>query len=347
MSDIKVSIIVPIYNVEKYLDRCMESLLNQTLKDIEIIMVDDGSPDNCPQKCDEYEKKDSRVKVIHKKNAGLGEARNSGLKIISGKFVAFVDSDDFVELDMYEKLYTTAENMKSDTVYCGFSKYLSNGKTIRHQHTQELLNFKKQEVTDLLLDFIASSPSCKRDWKYEMSVWHAIYSTEIIKKNDISFISERVLLSEDLPFQIKYLKKSESVVYLPDCLYYYCMNNTGSLTHANYSSDKLVRTFNLINFLTEETAAIKDADIRIKRFFISYLRALIYGIADSNYSLAQKLSFTKELSSKQVWTKIHGFPYRSLNVNSRIICFFQRHRFNLATLVYVSIINGIKKYREK
>lgn len=128
MYDIKVSIIVPIYNVEKYLDRCMESLLNQTLKDIEIIMVDDGSPDNCPKMCDEYAKKDSRVKVIHKRNAGLGEARNSGLKIISGKFVAFVDSDDFVELDMYEKLYTAAENMKSDTVYCGFSKYLSNGK---------------------------------------------------------------------------------------------------------------------------------------------------------------------------------------------------------------------------
>lgn len=94
MNDIKVSIIVPIYNVEKYLCRCMDSLLNQTLKDIEIIMVDDGSPDNCPQMCDEYAKKDSRVKVIHKKNAGLGEARNSGLKIISGKFVAFVDSDD-------------------------------------------------------------------------------------------------------------------------------------------------------------------------------------------------------------------------------------------------------------
>ena len=96
----KVSIIVPIYNVERFLDRCMDSLLNQTLKDIEIIMVDDGSPDNCPQMCDEYAKNDSRVKVIHKKNAGLGMARNSGLEIATGEYVAFVDSDDYVDCHM-------------------------------------------------------------------------------------------------------------------------------------------------------------------------------------------------------------------------------------------------------
>lgn len=97
MSNPKVSIIVPIYNVEKYLDRCMASLLNQTLEDIEIIMVDDGSPDRCPKMCDEYAKKDSRVKVVHKKNGGLGYARNSGLDVATGEYVAFVDSDDYVD----------------------------------------------------------------------------------------------------------------------------------------------------------------------------------------------------------------------------------------------------------
>ena len=86
----KVSIIVPVYNVEKYLDRCMESLLNQTLNDIEIIMVDDGSPDNCPQMCDDYAKKDSRVKVVHKVNGGLGYARNTGLDVATGEYVALL-----------------------------------------------------------------------------------------------------------------------------------------------------------------------------------------------------------------------------------------------------------------
>ena len=105
----KISIIVPIYNVEKYLDRCMQSLLNQTLTDIEIIMVDDGSPDRCPQMCDEYAKKDSRIKVIHKSNAGLGYARNSGLEIATGEYVAFVDSDDYVYTQIYESLYVSAK----------------------------------------------------------------------------------------------------------------------------------------------------------------------------------------------------------------------------------------------
>lgn len=130
----KVSVIVPIYNVEKYLDRCMESLLNQTLKDIEIIMVDDGSPDNCPQMCDEYAKKDRRIKVVHKKNGGLSDARNAGLKVATGEYVAFVDSDDYQSLNTYEELYHQAESGDYDVVYGGAFWNKSNG---------EFLNFLK------------------------------------------------------------------------------------------------------------------------------------------------------------------------------------------------------------
>ena len=98
----KVSIIIPVYNVEKYLDKCIQSAINQTLQDIEIILVDDESPDNCPQMCDDYAKRDGRIKVVHKKNGGLGFARNSGLEIATGEYVTFLDSDDFVDLDTYE-----------------------------------------------------------------------------------------------------------------------------------------------------------------------------------------------------------------------------------------------------
>ena len=105
----KVSVIVPCYGVEAYLDRCMASLLTQTLDDIEIIMVDDGSPDRVPFMCDDYAKKDSRIKIIHKENGGLGYARNSGLEIAKGEYVAFVDSDDFVSTNMYESMYMEAK----------------------------------------------------------------------------------------------------------------------------------------------------------------------------------------------------------------------------------------------
>ena len=109
MKQPKVSIIVPVYNVEKYLDRCMQSLLGQTLKELEIILVDDGSPDNSPALCDNYESASDNlhwpiIEVIHKINEGLGFARNSGLEIATGEYIAFLDSDDFVDVNMYEQL---------------------------------------------------------------------------------------------------------------------------------------------------------------------------------------------------------------------------------------------------
>ena len=109
MNSPKLSVVVPVYNVEQYLEVCMQSLLHQTLEDIEIILVDDESPDNCPQMCDDYAKADSRVKVIHKKNGGLGLARNSGKEIATGEYVTFLDSDDYVDLTAYEHLYNIAK----------------------------------------------------------------------------------------------------------------------------------------------------------------------------------------------------------------------------------------------
>ena len=105
-----ISIIIPVYNCEKYLGRCIESILNQTYKNIEVILVDDGSPDNCGLMCDEYKKQDHRVKVIHKENGGLSSARNAGLDVASGEYIAFVDSDDYIATTMLEKMYALKNN---------------------------------------------------------------------------------------------------------------------------------------------------------------------------------------------------------------------------------------------
>lgn len=112
MKSKKVSIIVPVYKVEKFLERCVESIIKQTYQNIEIILIDDESPDECPKMCDQYEIKDNRIKVIHKKNGGLSDARNAGLDIASGEYIAFVDSDDWIESDFIETLYMNAENGK-------------------------------------------------------------------------------------------------------------------------------------------------------------------------------------------------------------------------------------------
>ena len=115
-----ISIVIPVYKVEKFLGRCVESVVNQTYKNLEIFLIDDGSPDNCPQICDEWAEKESRIKVIHLENAGVANARNTALKQISGDYVGFVDSDDYVEPDMYEKLLDTALKNDADITFCSY-----------------------------------------------------------------------------------------------------------------------------------------------------------------------------------------------------------------------------------
>ena len=124
----KVSVIVPVYKVENYLKKCVNSLINQTLKDIEIILVDDGSPDSCGKICDEYAKNDSRVKVIHKQNEGLSEARNVGIMAAKSPYIGFVDSDDYVAEDMYEMLYENLIKTNADVSVCGLYDCYSNKK---------------------------------------------------------------------------------------------------------------------------------------------------------------------------------------------------------------------------
>ena len=162
----KVSIIVPVYNVEKYLDRCMESLLNQTLKDIEIILVDDGSPDNCPQMCDDYAKTDSRVKVVHKANAGLGYARNSGLDVASGEYVAFVDSDDYVDTKIYESLLLEAENSGADVVFCKYYTEQTDGTWVDCDEVTKRMEWNNEGINEFLLNIIATEPYVKKERKY-------------------------------------------------------------------------------------------------------------------------------------------------------------------------------------
>lgn len=158
----KISVIVPVYNVEKYLDRCMQNLLNQTLQDIEIILVDDESPDNAPKMCDNYAQSDSRVHVIHKKNQGLGLARNSGLAIAKGEFVAFVDSDDYIDLNTFEWLYNQSLKNSFDAIFYRFKQF-SDVKDVKIEYPRDTVKayVGKEETQLLAMEMIASLPSEK------------------------------------------------------------------------------------------------------------------------------------------------------------------------------------------
>lgn len=240
MTSPKVSVIVPVYNVEKYIHRCMNTLLNQTLHDIEIILVDDGSPDKCPQICDEYAKKDSRVSVIHKQNGGLGFARNSGMEIARGEYVGFVDSDDYVAENMFEVLYEHACRLNVDAVLSGFIRVYEDGTKKAVCEVDSISEFRsQQELQELVKGMIGAPSSRQQQFAYEMSVWRGIYSTEVIRNNNIAFHSEREYISEDIIFQLDYFDHASSAAFLPDTFYYYCYN-MGSLTK-RFRGDHFIR----------------------------------------------------------------------------------------------------------
>lgn len=346
----KISIIVPVYKVEKYLDRCVQSLINQTIKEIEIILVDDGSPDKCPALCDEYAALDNRIKVVHKKNAGLGLARNSGLDIAEGEYVAFVDSDDFVDLDMYKTLYERVVQDKLDTCYCGFKFYYNNGSTNQKSEVDAYKTFiGRSEVDRLLLDMVGPEPSYPSDVKYMMCVWKALYSKKLLDTYKLRFHSEREFVSEDIIFHLDYLTRAERVGFLPHHFYYYCYN--GSSLSNTYSKEKFERNKRLLAEVDHRLSTAFKAEDYLDHYYrmcFFYLRA----------SLQQEIALVKHSGFSDLLTSIsricrddffkellHSYNYWRLPIKHRLAFFMIKYRLYL--LIYLSMKPSNKEIAEK
>ena len=233
-----VTVVLPVYNVEKYLNRCIKSVVNQSYKNLEIILVDDGSPDGCPKLCDRWAQKDSRIKVVHKKNAGLGYARNTGIDNATGEYICFFDSDDYIALDAIEKAVKLAKNSRADIVNFGFCYVDDGGMTGRCIIPQMPKSiYEGKDVQNIFLPELIS-PDIKKGFSSNlwMSAWTNVYSMEIILNNKWKFISEREIISEDIYSLLNLYKYVNKVAILSEALYFYCENGT-SLTHT-YRKDR-------------------------------------------------------------------------------------------------------------
>lgn len=339
----KISIIVPIYNVEKYLDRCMTSLLNQTLKDIEIIMVDDASPDNCPKMCDEYAKKDNRIKVIHKKNAGLGFARNSGLEIATGEYIAFVDSDDYVDVGMYETLYQRAQDENFDIVFSGVIREWYGGKISKEFISDKV--FKGKQIITLLGDMIASSPEIKEECSINASVWTSIYKRDVLIKAGIKFKSERDIISEDIVFHVELLPYCDSICYYPDAFYHYCYNEA-SLTH-NFNEHKIYANFALYEEILRILMRRNFCFFRYRamRFFIGYSRGIILrNILISNIPISEKKRMCNIVYDYAGWKEIFElYPIKKISFLKRMILITIKYRLFFIEYILFNVYYKNKK----
>ena len=319
----KVSIIIPVYKVEPYLEECIESMRKQTLKDIEIILVDDESPDNCPAMCDRFAAEDSRIKVIHKKNGGLGFARNSGLDVATGEYVAFTDSDDYELPETYDVLCKLADNTQSDVVYYRFLNGVNN-------HTGEIEQevYEEERIRDLMLNMVANPPESLQDRNVQVSSCLGLYKREMIQKHNLRFNSERILISEDLIFNLDVLYRAKRVI-LTDLQFYYYRVTPNSLTHA-LRHERHQRNKQYYAYISQKMTDMGFGDegiLRCSRQFIGDTRSSIFIICRSSLSFLEKRKWTLEICNDDVWDKIcDSYPYDRLPFKYRLffICMFKR-----------------------
>lgn len=224
---VEISIIVPVYKVEKYLSRCVNSLVAQTCKNIEIILVDDGSPDQCPAMCDQLAETDDRIKVIHKANGGLSSARNAGMRIAQGKYIGFVDSDDDVELNMFAEMVEAAEQNNADFVMSDYVRYLENGEKYLVSAKLRSGIYDKEDIEKEIYPSLIMGENI--DYGPILSVWHCIYNHKFLKNNNIVFAND-VKWSEDNLFSAIVGYHANCFVYLKGKGFYHYYQNPGTIT---------------------------------------------------------------------------------------------------------------------
>lgn len=298
MTEELISIVLPIYNVEKYLNRCIKSVVNQSYRNLEIILVDDGSPDQCPQLCEEWAKKDNRIKVVHKENAGLGMARNTGIESANGEYICFFDSDDYVALDVIEKAYVQIKKYHAELVLFGFCNVNSDGKTKKCTVPQTEKEFYDgaSVQTYVLPNLIAPDPVTGEKTNLWMSACACMYSMKAIQRENWRFVSERQYISEDV-YSLLYLYKNvQSVAILSDALYFYCENGV-SLTHV-YRKDRYDKNkycYDACQEVCRELGYNQDVKDRLAFQYLANIIGALKTVVTSDCSKDERLRNLKDI----------------------------------------------------
>ena len=253
----KLSVLVPIYNVEKYLEECLTSLANQTLKDIEIICINDGSTDNSPRILQKYAKKYSNFIVINKKNSGYGDSMNRGLEKASGEYIGIVESDDFIESDAFEKLYKLARETRADIVKANYYYHSKNGDALHRVIKNQKLNAPLSLADD---DSI---------FLEEPGIWSAIYRRDFLNKNKICFRTTPGASYQDTGFHFKSFCAAKRIVYTDKAYLHYRIDNANSS----------VKSLEKVNYVVEEYADIERyiRDLNLPAEVISTLQVAKFG----------------------------------------------------------------------
>lgn len=334
----KVSVIVPIYNVEKYLERCLESLVNQSLQEIEIILIDDGSTDKSPLICDKYAKQDRRIKVVHKQNQGLGMARNTGLELASGEYVAFIDSDDFIEKNAYREMYDMIKAENAEMLITNYYEYVTNTCEKKEMRTVcDARIVEGEEIKKLACQMVGFNPFEKNEDDIGMSVWKNMYFRKFIEENRIKFCSEREYVSEDAIFQLMTIPKMKKVKLSTNCYYYYCKNDNQSLslTFRESKFEEYKKLYQKEYELLKTNEIVETGKYYIATTFLGNIRAHIKQLSLSQYSKKRKKELIEKIEKDaMVQTVLEWYPYNRTSMKQRMFSIALRNKWTWVILLF-------------
>lgn len=337
VNPILVSIIVPIFNSETNLTECINSLINQSLIDIEIILINDGSIDNSRKIIEKFSEIDNRIKIINKKNEGVSATRNLGIKLARGKFVGFIDSDDYINCKMYEKLYYKAIKQNAKLSMCKFS--IINEKC----NHDEKWNFNYEDVKSA--EFILKNmigPDNESDFNKLVSLMgstcRCIYNKDVLVKNSI-FFNEEITYAEDLLFNIRYLTKINKVVLINEILYYY-RDNENSLSRG-YRNDLFIMIKKLTNeierYLRDNNMILMDKRLNFAYFkygieLMKNETKLVHSINNNRYTNIKKIVKDGDFDKK-----IKAINIRKLGLKNKFMYLMFKYKLTSFGVVFLGI----------
>ncbi len=281
MENIKVSVIVPVYNVEKYLVQCIESILNQSLKEIEVICINDGSTDLSAQILQKYRMLDERVIIVDKQNSGYGASCNIGLKLARGKYVSIIESDDFINVKMFEDMYNIAVKNNADVVKTAYYEY----KDANEQCTEIVNKINWSEQYDMPQS-VVNIYECPQFLYFHPSIWSCIYKNEFLKQHNISFVEAHRAGWADNPFQVQTLCMADRIIYSDNAYYYYRLTNPASSSNIVNLSNPFDRSDEVHAFLDANSITDNDILAHLYKREMSYIDIVVNGVTPDLYDVA-------------------------------------------------------------
>lgn len=316
-----VSVVVPIYNVERFLSECVESLLSQTLGErLQIVLVDDGSPDASGELADEYAARFDNVLCVHRENGGLGPARNTGILHARGRYIGFVDSDDWVDGSMYERLYASAVSNEADAVYSGMRTVTNGRETAAYpQPYGDRVFSAKDEVIAFRNTFFGAAPERVTMEPMQVSVCPAIYRTKIIRDFGIEFENVR---SEDILFNLDYLARVARVACIDGIFYNYRKEEQASIT-STFHLETIGEYFELFDRVAARLPndgedGYEDASLRFDRRVIDCCRGMLVSIYTVLTGAIRGNTAARVLTSDRLRDAMQGYPWYKIPLTQGI-----------------------------